>query len=123
MKRLILLTFLLFATSFVAAQPAARSSATANRFRSSNGLVKKTNKSSTQAGPKVKNPRAAGRAGHPEGVMEPPNRRQLRGPKYKNRKRSRQFGQRRTKATKIFRKRLSGPRFKNRTAKKNIRGQ
>jgi len=69
MKSLMLLICLLVAMNFMVAQPAARSSATATRFSSSKGLVTKTNKPSQYVGPKVKNPRAAGRAGHPESVI------------------------------------------------------
>jgi hypothetical protein len=122
MKSLMLLTFLVFATNFIVAQPAARSSATATRFRSSNGLVKKTNKPLLQAGPKVKNPRAAGRAGHNGVGNKALNQRQLKGPRYKNLKRSRQSRQRRAKAAATQRKRLSGPRFKNRAASSIPRG-
>ncbi|MFT6001204.1 MAG: hypothetical protein ACI81P_003673 [Neolewinella sp.] len=118
MKTLILLTFLLLTSSFAVAQPAVRSSATATRFRSRNGLVKKTNKPSLHAGPKVKNPRAAGRAGYLEVVIETSRQRQLTGPRYKNRKRSHPSGYRRGKAATKPRKRLNGPRFKNRTTKR-----
>lgn len=116
MKSLMLLTFLVFATNYIVAQPAARSSATATRFRSSNGLVKKMSKSLLQAGPKVKNPRSAGRAGYTGVGNKALNQPQLKGPRCKNLRRSRPSMQRRAKAAATQRKWLSGPRFKNRTA-------
>ncbi len=117
MKTLMLLTFLITATNFVVAQPAARSSATAIRFISSKGLVTKADPSSSHAGPKVKNPQAAGRAGHAEVIILPQNRQQLKGPRYKNLKRSRWSGKRKAKKVTVLRKRLSGPRFKNRSVR------